>query len=113
MSDVDPKTDPKHVAHAAEFPPIDPTPPADKENQLESLAEIPIVMTARLGRSTLTIGDILKLGPGSTVRLDRDVREPVELIVGDKVFALGEVLVVDDKFAVRIKELARPGSGRR
>lgn len=113
MSDNEPKTDKEHVAHPAEFPPLDPTPPTATEGRLDSLAEIPIVMTARLGRSTVTIGEVLRLGPGSTVRLDRDVREPVELIVGDKVFALGEVLVVDDKFAVRIKELARPGSGRR
>ncbi len=113
MSDIESKTDPEHIAHAAEFPPISPAPPNESEAHLESLADIPIVLTARLGRSTLSIGDILKLGPGSTVSLDRDVRQPVELIVGDKVFALGEVLVLDDKFAIRITELARAGGGHR
>jgi len=81
---------------------------------LDVFADIPITLTARLGQAALTIGEILKLGPGSTVPLDRDVQQPVELVVGGKVFARGEVVVVNDRFAVRLKELAaRPGGGER
>jgi flagellar motor switch protein FliN/FliY len=111
VSEMNPTTE--HVAKAAEFTPIQPTDNSTTEANLETLADIPITMTARLGRVTLTIGDILKLGPGSTVNLDREVQQPIDLIVGDKVFARGEVLVIDERFAIRIKEVIRPGGDRR
>lgn len=94
------------LARVAEFAQLGPSAPAGTEERLEALADIPITLTARLGQATLSIGDVLKLGPGSTISLDREVRHPVDLVVGGKVFARGEVVVVDDRFAVRIKELA-------
>src|SRR5258708_367712 len=106
---------PGHIlAPVAEFTQLGASAPSRGESPLDSLNDIPITLTARLGQSVLTIGEILKLGPGSTVGLDREVRHPVDLIVGGKVFARGEVVVVDDRFAVRIKELAvgAPGSAR-
>jgi flagellar motor switch protein FliN/FliY len=100
------------LARAAEFAQLGASGQPRAEAQLESITDIPITLTARLGQSVLTIGDILKLGPGSTVSLDREVRQPVDLVVGGRVFARGEVVVVDDRFAVRIKELAvTPGGG--
>lgn len=110
---TNPASPSEQVARAAEFGPITPSNSSQPEAPLETLEDIPITMTARLGRSVLTIGDILKLGPGSTVTLDREVQQPVDLIVGDKVFARGEVLVIDERFAIRIKELVRPGGERR
>jgi flagellar motor switch protein FliN len=74
-------------------------------SSIDMLNDIPITLTATLGQTVMTIGDIMKLGPGATVGLDREVSQPVELTVGGKVFALGEVVVVNDRFAVRIKEL--------
>jgi flagellar motor switch protein FliN/FliY len=94
------------LARVAEFTQLGASAPSNGEARLESFTDIPITLTARLGQSMLTIGEILKLGPGSTVGLDREVRQPVDLVVGGKVFARGEVVVVDDRFAVRIKELA-------
>jgi flagellar motor switch protein FliN/FliY len=93
----------------AEFAQIGPSNAGMATHPLDSLADIPITLTARLGQATLTIGDILKLGPGGTVPLDREVQQPVDLVVGGKVFARGEVVVVNERFAIRIKELA---SGR-
>jgi len=78
---------------------------------IDMLNDIPITLTATLGQTVLTIGDILKLGPGATVGLDREVTQPVDLMVGGKVFARGEVIVVNDRFAVRIKELGSPQPG--
>ena len=97
---------PDVLARVAEFSQLGASGTPNGEARLESFVDIPITLTARLGQSMLTIGDILKLGPGSTVSLDREVRQPVDLVVGGKVFARGEVVVVDDRFAVRIKELA-------
>ena len=74
---------------------------------------MPITITARLGQTVLPIGEILKLGPGAVVELDRDVSQPVELTVRGMVFARGEVVVVEGHFAIRIKELmpSRGGKG--
>ncbi len=75
---------------------------------IDMLNDIPITLTATLGQTVMTIGDIMKLGPGATIGLDREVTQPVDLMVGGKVFARGEVIVVNDRFAVRIKELSAP-----
>ncbi len=72
---------------------------------LSFLQDVPVTITARLGQTTLPIADILKLGPGAVLELDRDVTQPVELTVRGMPFARGEVVVVDDHFAIRIKEL--------
>jgi len=93
------------VARMAEFAQLASTQSA-ANGTLDVFNDIPITLSARLGQTTLSIGDLLKLGPGATVTLDREIQQPVELVVGGKVFARGEVVVVNDRFAVRIKELA-------
>jgi flagellar motor switch protein FliN len=75
---------------------------------LESLLEVTVTVTAELGRTTLPIAEVLKLGSGSVVELKRMLAEPVDLIVQGVRFARGEVVVVDDHFAIRIKELSDP-----
>jgi flagellar motor switch protein FliN/FliY len=75
---------------------------------LNFLEDVSLTVTARLGQVTLPINDILKLGPGAVVELDREVGQPVDLAVQGTVFARGEVVVVDDHFAIRIKELLSP-----
>src|SRR5262245_1986602 len=94
------------LARAAEFSQLGLGGPNGAGGALDVLTDIPITLTASLGKTVLTVGDILKLGEGSTVELDREVKQPVELTVGGKVFARGEVMVVNDRFAIRIKELA-------
>ncbi len=75
---------------------------------LESLQDVSVTVAAELGRVTLTIGDVLKLGVGSVLELHRSISEPVDLMVQGVRLARGEVVVVDDRFAVRIKEIADP-----
>ena len=72
---------------------------------LDFLADVPVTVSARLGQVVLPIGDVLKLGPGAVLELDRDVTQPVDLTVRGQVFARGEVVVVDGQFAVRVREL--------
>jgi len=66
------------------------------------------VAMARLGRVEMPVGEILALGPGSIVDVGRLVDEPVELLVNDKLIARGDVVVVDERFGLRITEIVSP-----
>jgi flagellar motor switch protein FliN/FliY len=93
------------LARIPEFTQLGASPLNGAGGAIDMLNDIPITLTATLGQTVMTIGDILKLGPGATVGLDREVSQPVDLTVGGKVFARGEVVVVNDRFAIRIKDL--------
>jgi flagellar motor switch protein FliN len=75
-------------------------------NSLNHLLDVTVTVTAELGRVTRSIGEILKLGVGAVVELDRPVAEPVDLLVQGVRIARGEVVVVQGRFAIRITELA-------
>lgn len=72
---------------------------------LDMVLDIRLVATARLGRVELPISEILALGPGSIIEVGHLVDEPVELLVNDKLIARGDVVVVDEKFGLRITEI--------
>jgi flagellar motor switch protein FliN/FliY len=102
---------PEVVARVADFAdltaaaaPANPAGPAP----LDRLLDVSVTVTAELGRVTLAIGEVLKLGVGSVIELDRPLSEPVDLMVQGVRLARGEVVVVDDRFAIRIKEIADP-----
>ncbi|NJL73545.1 MAG: hypothetical protein HC888_19485 [Candidatus Competibacteraceae bacterium] len=67
--------------------------------------DIRLVATARLGRVEMPLGDILALGPGSIIEVGQMVDEPVELLINEKLVARGDVVVVDEKFGLRITEI--------
>ncbi len=75
---------------------------------LGRVLDIQLVATARLGRIEMPIQDILSLGPGSIVEVGHVVDEPVELLVNNKLIARGDVVVVDEKFGLRITEIISP-----
>jgi flagellar motor switch protein FliN/FliY len=75
---------------------------------LEGLQDVNVTVAAELGRVTLTIGEVLRLGVGSVLELHRSINEPVDLMVQGVRLARGEVVVVDDRFAIRIREIAEP-----
>lgn len=112
MPDTAPPDTPPVEAHRAEFPALDPRAGASAGTPLDALRDVPVTLTARLGQATLPIGAILRLGPGAVVELERDVSAPVELTVRGVPFATGEVIVVNDHFAIRIKALLAPGAGK-
>ncbi len=72
---------------------------------LDLLMDISLPVTIELGRTNMVIREILELGPGSVIELQKLSGEPVDLYVNDKKFALGEVVVIDENFGVRITEL--------
>jgi flagellar motor switch protein FliN/FliY len=75
---------------------------------IDMVLDIRLVATARLGRIEMPIGDILALGPGSIIPVGHLVDEPVELLVNDKLIARGDVVVVDERFGLRITEIVSP-----
>lgn len=93
------------------FSPDDGAPPKGAAPQrpvpgnLDMIMDIRLVCTARLGRVEMPIGEILDLGPGSIIEVGHLVDEPVELLVNDKLIARGDVVVVDEKFGLRITEI--------
>lgn len=107
-----PPTESPVVAKHPEFPTLDPGAASKTDTTLDSLRDVPITITARLGSATLPISDILKLGPGAVVELEEAISAPVELTVRGVPFAIGEVIVIDDHFAVRIKNLLPPRTGK-
>jgi flagellar motor switch protein FliN/FliY len=66
---------------------------------------VPLKITAELGTCKMLVEDILKLGTGSIVELDRLAGGPVDLLVNDRLVARGEVVAIDEKFGVRVTEL--------
>lgn len=69
------------------------------------LMSVPLRVTAELGGCTLPMREVLKLGAGSVVELDRLAAGPIDLLVNDKLVARGDIVAVDERFGVRITEL--------
>ncbi|MGD0798362.1 MAG: FliM/FliN family flagellar motor switch protein [Acidobacteriaceae bacterium] len=72
------------------------------------LLEIELDATLRFGSRELALKDVLALGPGDVLELNRHAAEPVELVVGDRIVARGEVVVVSGNFALLVTEVAEP-----
>ena len=79
-----------------------------KEANLDLILEIPLSVTVELGRSKMLINDLLQLGQGSVVELTKLVGDPLEVLVNDKLVARGEVVVVNEKFGVRLTDIVTP-----
>ncbi len=80
----------------------------DKEASLDLILDIPLAVTVELGRSKMLINDLLQLGQGSVIELTKLVGEPLEVLVNDKLVARGEVVVVNEKFGVRLTDIVTP-----
>ena len=108
-----PDAPPEVVAQPAEFAQLDPRAAGQPGgSSLDSLRDVPLTVTAQLGHTVLTIADVLNLGPGAVVALQEGIDQPVQLSVRGVPFAVGEVVVVDGRFAVRIKSLLPARGGR-
>jgi flagellar motor switch protein FliN/FliY len=72
---------------------------------LDLLMNVSLGVTAELGRCTMRVSDVLKLGRGSIVELDRLAGAPIDVLVNNRLVARGEVIAVDDRFGVRVTEV--------
>ena len=88
--------------------PLDAAPDAELEGHdadLARLHDVPVELTVEIGRTRMTIGETLALGPGAIVSLNRLAGEPVDLLVNGTPIARGEVVVIDEEFGLRITEV--------
>lgn len=84
-----------------------PKTPPDPQ-RLELLLDVPLDLSVELGRTRMTIQDLLGLGPGSVIELDKIAGEPLDILVNGRLVARGEAVVVNDKFGVRITDIVSP-----
>jgi len=75
---------------------------------LNLVLDIPVKMTVELGRTKMTIKELLRLSPGSIVSLDGLAGEPLDILINGYLIAQGEVVVVSDKFGIRITDIITP-----
>ena len=94
------------VIDFAPLQPADPGPPQPAE--LERLVDVTVEVSVEIGRTSMTLGEALALGPGSVVGLHRMAGEPVDLLVNGRVIARGEVVVIDEEFGLRVTDVAAP-----
>jgi flagellar motor switch protein FliN/FliY len=87
--------------------------PADNDSihrgasDLEALFDVPVQVSAVLGRTRMPVGDLLKLGPGAVLELDRKVGEAIDIYVNNRLIARGEVVLVEDKLGVTMTEIIK------
>ena len=80
-------------------------PPAPNNAELERLTDVGLELTVEVGRTRMTLGQALALGPGSVITLDRLADQPVDLLVNGMPVARGEVVVIDDVFGLRVTQI--------
>ena len=74
---------------------------------LEAVFDVPVQVSAVLGRSRMDVGELLKLGPGTVLELDRRVGEAIDIYVNNRLVARGEVVLVEDKLGVTMTEIIK------
>jgi flagellar motor switch protein FliN/FliY len=80
-----------------------------REDQLDPVLDVPITLTAILGRTQLPIGDVLQLDAGSIVELDRAIGEPIDIFINNRLVARGEVVLIEDRLGITMSEILSPG----
>ncbi|HEX5284311.1 MAG TPA: FliM/FliN family flagellar motor switch protein [Bryocella sp.] len=73
--------------------------------ELDRVIDVPLNVTLRFGQRTMRLGEVLDLSPGALVELDRQVEDPVDLILDDRVIARGDVVIVDGNYGLRVTEI--------
>lgn len=97
------------VAGKQPSPPLAPEDPmaSKSASDLEAVFDVPVHVSAVLGRTRMEIGDLLKLGPGTVLELDRKVGESIDIFVNNRLVARGEVVLVEDRLGVTMTEIIK------
>ena len=104
----------QEAAMQSESPVQTMAPPATTETNgtqdpnLDRILDIPLMLSAQLGNTRMLIKDLLQLGPGSIVELDKLAGEPLEVLVNERLVARGEVVMVNEKFGIRLTDVISP-----
>ncbi|MBN2297495.1 MAG: flagellar motor switch protein FliN [Deltaproteobacteria bacterium] len=95
------------VGHA-QFDELKETKAAGPSKDLDFILDIPLEVTVEMGRTRMLINDLLQLGQGSVIELNRLAGEPLDILINNKLVARGEVVVVSEKFGIRITDIVSP-----
>lgn len=94
-----------------QFAPLTPAESGGHQGSLGLLMDVSLQVTVELGRTRMQIRDLLQVGPGSVVELDKLAGEPVDVLANSKLIARGEVVVIDENFGVRITQIVNQAEG--
>ena len=81
---------------------------AAQSRRIDLLLDVPLELSVELGRTRMSIQELLSLGPGSVIELDKVAGEPLDILVNNRLVARGEAVVVNDKFGIRITDIVSP-----
>ena len=98
------------TVQSIQFPSFSRAPESSESNNIGLIIDVSMELTVQLGRAKKKVRDILSMGEGTIISLDKLAGEPVDVLVNDKIIAKGEVVVIDENFGVRVTEII---SGRR
>lgn len=105
-NDVKTNTVDENSVRTVRFAPINEVSASPVQNSMDLLLDIDLELSVELGRASIPVRDVLNMGPGSIVELDKLAGEPVDILINGKYIAKGEVVVVDDHFGVRVTEIS-------
>ncbi|HMQ51757.1 MAG TPA: flagellar motor switch protein FliN, partial [Anaerolineae bacterium] len=88
--------------------PLQNTNGSSSATNIDMLLGVNMRVTVELGRTRMSVEEVLRLGPGSVIELDKLAGEPVDVLVNERLIARGEVVVLDDRFGVRITDVLPP-----
>ncbi len=100
--------EPGDGAEPAKFSQLEDTGQAKPAGNLDMIMDIPVVLSVELGRTKMLINEILQLGQGSVIELQKMAGEPMEILINEKLMARGEVVVVNETFGVRLTDIVSP-----
>lgn len=103
-----PAAAPQASFQTARFPEMSPRPVREETRNIELLMDVSLQVTVELGRTRRQIRDVLSMGPGSVLELDKLAGEQVDVLVNGKLIAKGEVVVIDENYGVRITDIISP-----
>jgi flagellar motor switch protein FliN/FliY len=95
-------------AAKAQFEDLQESRPSGHPAELDFILDIPLEVTVEMGRTRMLINDLLQLGQGSVIELNRLAGEPLDILVNNKLVARGEVVVVGEKFGIRLTDIVSP-----
>jgi flagellar motor switch protein FliN len=113
MSDSSKVPFPNLDSDSGAMPPLDPNTLPDGGDStrgaadLEAVFDVPVQVSAVLGRARMEVGELLRLGPGTVLELDRKVGEAIDIYVNNRLVARGEVVLVEDKLGVTMTEVIK------
>ncbi len=102
------KTAAAAAARPADFPVLEQSGPTGGPNAVDFILDIPLQLSVRIGSTRMLIRDLLQLGQGSVIELDKLAGEPMEVLVNGKLVARGEAVVVNEKLGVRLTDVISP-----